>query len=135
MASGKSSYLENAVLKHVFGIASFTAPANLYFAIYKGDPEASGTEVSGGSYARVSVASGSGQWSASANVVTNINDITFPTATADWATTGTPATHIAVFDASSGGNMLYSAPLIVPVAILNGNTFKISAGQAIFTED
>ena len=49
-----SNYLENKVMLHVFGGTSYTAPATLYVGLYTSDPGEgdTGTEVSGGSYAR-----------------------------------------------------------------------------------
>ena len=49
-----SNYLENKILLHVFGATPYTAPATLYVALFTSDPGegGTGTEVSGGSYAR-----------------------------------------------------------------------------------
>ena len=49
-----SNYLEDAVLNHVFGGSSYTAPTTLYVALFTSAPSdtGGGTEVSGGAYAR-----------------------------------------------------------------------------------
>jgi hypothetical protein len=59
---------------------SYTSPATVYVSLYTTDPTDadSGTEVSGGSYARTAVTFGA----PSNGVSTNSADVTFPTATA-----------------------------------------------------
>ncbi len=49
-----SNYLENKVLDHVLRNTSYTSPTTVYVGLYTSDPTdaGSGTEVSGGSYAR-----------------------------------------------------------------------------------
>ena len=56
--AGFSDYLEDKVLDHVFGGTSYTAPGTLYVALFTAAPSDSGggTECSGGSYARKSMA-------------------------------------------------------------------------------
>ena len=64
-----------------------------------------GTEVTGGSYARVAVASGVGNWaapSAGNGTTSNVNIIAFPTPTVTWLT----VTHFGLYDAASAGNLL-----------------------------
>ena len=52
-----SNYLENALLNGTLNATTYTAPAAVYVALYTSDPTDAntGTEVSGGSYARQSV--------------------------------------------------------------------------------
>jgi len=49
-----SNYLENKVLDHVLRNVSYSSPTTVYVGLYTSDPTdaGSGTEVSGGSYAR-----------------------------------------------------------------------------------
>lgn len=56
-----SNYLENALLNAVLRNTSYTSPSTVFVALYTSDPTdaGSGTEVSGGSYARKSVTFGS----------------------------------------------------------------------------
>ena len=98
-----SNYLENALLNAVLRGVAYTSPAKVYLALYTSDPTDAdtGTEVSGGSYARQEVAfSAPTDGSAS-----NSAEIKFPVCTADWGT----VTHVGVRDASPGGNLLYHA--------------------------
>lgn len=66
-----------------------------------------GTEVTGGSYARVAVANASG-WSAistvgTASQISNAGVITFPTPTVSWGT----VIGVGIFDAATTGNLLW----------------------------
>lgn len=130
----KSNYLENKLLDLVFGGTTFTPPATLYIALYTSDPTDAdtGTEVSGGSYARVAVTNNATNWpAASGGQKSNANAITFAQATASWGT----VTHVGIRDALTGGNLLYSGPLVTPRTVNNGDTFSFAATQLVITED
>lgn len=98
-------------------------PTNVRLALYTSDPTDadSGTEVSGGSYARQPVAFDA----AASGATQNTAEIVFPVATANWGT----ITHIGLRDATSGGNLLAHAPLAASKAIDSGDQFRISAGE------
>ena len=122
-----SDYLENAILNATLNATDYTAPATPYVSLHTADPTDAGTgaELSGGSYARVSVA-----FDAPSNGVTqNTSDLTFPTATASWGT----VTHIGLHDASTGGNLLFHTPLDTSKAIDSGDIFKITSGNLTVT--
>lgn len=77
-----------------------------------------GTEVSGGSYARVSFTDNSTMFPAAASrSKKNGAALTFAAPTADW---GTNMVGVAFYDASSGGNLKGYAAFGTPVTILNG---------------
>ena len=100
-----SDYLEGKVIDHIFRTGTFSKPANLYFALFTSAPSdaGGGTEVTGGSYARVAVTPLDASFAAyGSNGTTNSVAITFPAPSASWGT----ITHWAVFDASSAGNLL-----------------------------
>jgi hypothetical protein len=121
--SEMSNYLETALINVTLRATSYTAPTTVYVALYTSDPTDAdtGTEVSGGSYARQSVTFGA----PSDGTSTNSADVTFPTATGSWGT----VTHIGIRDASTGGNLLYYTPLDVSKAITSGDVFKIATGN------
>lgn len=128
-----SDYLEAQILNHVFrNQAIFTPPANVFIALYTAAPSDSGggTEVSGGSYARLQVST-TGQWSApgAAGLTDNVNALTFPEATANWGT----ITHVGIFDAVTGGNLLFWGALAASKIINTGNTFEFPAGSLDIT--
>jgi hypothetical protein len=124
-----SNFLENALLNATLNATTYTAPAAVYVSLWTSDPTdaGSGTEVSGGSYARtaVSFATASGT---SGNVL-NDADVTFPTATASWGTVG----WIGINDALSSGNLLYHTALDTAKTIDSGDIFKISTGNLSVT--
>jgi hypothetical protein len=124
-----SNYLENALLNATLNATTYTAPATVYVSLWTSDPTdaGSGTEVSGGSYARtaVSFATASGT---SGNVL-NDADVTFPTATASWGVVG----WIGINDAATSGNLLYHTALDTSKTIDTGDIFKITTGNLSVT--
>ena len=122
-----SNYLENALINVTLRATSYTAPTTVYVSLWTSNPndDASGTEVTGGSYARTAVT-----FAAPSNgVTTNSADVTFPTATASWGTVG----WIGINDALSSGNLLYHTPLDTAKTIDTGDIFKISTGNLSVT--
>jgi hypothetical protein len=124
-----SDYLEAALLNATLNNTAFTTVATPYISLHTADPTdaGTGTEVSGGSYARTSAsfATASGT---SGSVATDA-DVTFPTATAGWGT----VTHIGIWDASSSGTLLYHTALDSSKTIDSGDIFKITSGNLTVT--
>ena len=78
-----SNFLETKVLGHVFGATAYTAAGTLYLALFTSNPaeDGSGTEVTGGAYARQSVA-----FTVVGNNASNTSAVEYATATAGYAT-------------------------------------------------
>ena len=118
-----SNYLENKILDHVLRNTSYTSPTTVYVGLYTSDPadDNSGTEVTGGSYARqiLSVTT------ATAGIVTSSADVTFPQATAAWGT----ISHIGLLDAISSGNLLMHTALTTSRDVEVGDVLKIATGS------
>ena len=123
-----TNYLETELLDHVFANNAFTSPTAIYVALFTAAPgeAGGGTEVSGGGYARQQ-----GSFTVSGNTATTSAAIEYPTATASYGT----VTHIGIFDASSGGNMLAYASLTASKTIASGDVFRIPAGDIDITLD
>ncbi len=139
--SALSNYLENKLIDQLMRSVAFIPPDFLYFALYTVSPTdaGGGTEVTGGSYARVQVdptqtnfsatdAPDSTNFSSGGTSGTSYNlvDIQFPAPTANWGT----VVAMAVWDAASGGNMLlYGA--VTPNKTINSGDLppKWSIGQ------
>lgn len=121
-----SNYLETKVLDHVFGGVAYTAPTTKYVALYTAAPgeTGGGTEVSGTSYARQTVA-----FTTSGDTTSNNAAVEFPTAGSSWGT----VTHVGVFDASTGGNLLCYAALSSSKTIDSGDVFRIPSGDLDIT--
>lgn len=120
-----SDYLENKSLDHNLGTAAYTSPAAVYAALYTSDPTDAntGTEVSDSGYARQQAT-----WTpASAGVAENDTTLTFGPAAANWGT----ITHFAVFDASTGGNMLYHGQVKTAKAVAAGDLGTFLAGDLV----
>jgi len=118
-----SDYLENKLLDHVLRNVSYTSPTTVYVGLYTSDPgdDDTGTEVSGGSYARqiLSVTT------ATDGIVTSSADITFPQATAQWGT----ISHIGLLDSITSGNLLMHTALTTSKTIESGDVLRISSGD------
>jgi hypothetical protein len=122
-----SNFLENALINATLRNTTYTSVATVYVSLWTSDPTdaGSGTEVSGGSYARTAVT-----FAAPSNgVTTNSADVTFPTATASWGVVG----WIGINDAATSGNLLYHSPLDTSKTIDSGDIFKISTGNLSVT--
>jgi hypothetical protein len=122
-----SNYLENALINVTLRATVYTAPTNVYVGLFTSDPTdaGSGTEVSGGSYARKEVTFGA----PSNGVTTSSADVTFDQATADWGIVG----WIGIFDALTTGNLLYHTALNTAKTIETDDIFKIESGQLSVT--
>jgi hypothetical protein len=122
-----SNYLEDALINATLRATTYTSVATVYVSLWTSDPTdaGSGTEVSGGSYARTAVTFGA----PSNGVTTNSADVTFPTATASWGVVG----WIGINDAATSGNLLYHSPLDTSKTIDSGDIFKISTGNLSVT--
>ena len=122
-----SNFLENALINATLRNTTYTSVATVYVSLWTTNPTdaGSGTEVSGGSYARTAVTFGAPSDGASLNSA----DVTFPTATASWGTVG----WIGINDAATSGNLLYHTALDTAKAIDSGDIFKISTGNLSVT--
>jgi hypothetical protein len=126
MAANKSAYLRSRLVKHALGDTSFTMPTNTYLALYTADPtvDDTGTEVTGGSYARKLLSWG-----------TEDNGILPTDAVADFTDLPTATiTHWGIRDASSAGNLLYFGRFEFPLAVTAGQDLAFAAGDIYIAE-
>lgn len=137
--SAASDFLENMIVDWVFRARTPSKPTALWIALATAVfvDAGGGTEITGGSYARVNLAPSDTNWfgthgttsgnsSGTSGATSNAVVITFPTPTADWGV----VIGWGIFDASSGGNLLLRGALSVPRTILFGDlapTFPASA--------
>ncbi len=123
-----TNFLETEILDHVFAGSAYTAPTTLYLALYTAAPgeTGGGTELSGSAYARQSVA-----FTTTGNTTSNSAAVEFPTASGAWGT----VTHIGVFDALTGGNLMAYATLTVSKTIDSGDVFRVPTGDLDITLD
>lgn len=121
MAGNLTNYLENKLIDHFLGTASYTMPTDVYVALFTVSPGevGGGTEVTGGSYAR-KVATFT---AASSGATSNDSNIDF---------TGMPAATtvaIGIFDALTSGNMLLYGTLTTNKTTDAGDTLRIATGD------
>jgi hypothetical protein len=122
-----SNYLETALVNAVLRNTSYTSPTTVYVGLFTSDPTdaGSGTEVSGGSYARKAMAFSS----PSNGATSNSSAVEFDQATASWGT----VTHFGLFDASSSGNLLLHGALTTSKTIDDGDVFKFATSALTAT--
>lgn len=129
--AGLSNYGENLVLTWLLTASSATRPTTWYVALYTVAPGegTSGTEVSGGSYARQAVTftvSGTAPTQAA-----NSSAVEFPAATASWGT----VVAAAILDASTSGNLIAFADLTASKTIDSGDVLRFNADTLVVTLD
>lgn len=123
-----SNTYETNVLTWTFTADAVTRPTAWYLGLFTAAPgeAGGGTEVSGGSYAREAIT-----FSVSGDTATNASAIEFAVATANWGT----VTHVAVYDALSGGNQIAYAALTTSKTITTGDVLRVPAGDLDITLD
>lgn len=139
--SAMSNFLENHFIDWYFraqaisiagaSAAAGTGPTTLYIGLLTAAPSDTGvgTEVTGGSYARVAIVSSLTAWagtqsaastavsSGTGGTTSNNNVVTFPAPTANWG----QATHFAIYDAAAAGNSQFWGALTTAKTINNGD--------------
>jgi hypothetical protein len=128
--SSFSDYTENLLLNWLLTTNSATRPTAWFVGLFTAAPSdtGGGTEVTGNGYARV--ATGTMSISGTATTASNAAAIEFAAASGgNWGT----ITHAAIFDASTGGNMLAWAPLTTSRTINSGDVFRIPASSLTVT--
>ena len=132
--SAFSDYLESGILEHTLRGSSLPTPSTIYIALFTTDPTDanSGNEVTDSGYLRQDAAKGgtieSGWTAPTASgdgmMSSNAKLIQFPPI-ADGTVT---VTHYAIFDAQSGGNMLYHAPFTTSKTLEINDVLSIDVG-------
>lgn len=129
--SSFTDYTENLVLNWLFTTNSATRPTAWYVGLFTAAPSdtGGGTEITGNGYSRTATGTMSVSGTSPTNC-TNSAAIEFSAAYGgDWGT----ITHVAIFDASSSGNMLGWAALTTSRTINDGDILRIPAGDLDIT--
>lgn len=125
--SGNSAYLKAAIAAWMNGTAMPTAPSGLYVALFNGDPDSGGTEVTTSFRAAGRPAA---TFTRSAGVLTSNATCSFGAAPAS-----STATYAALFDAASSGNQLQSAALTGgSVTSTIGVTYQFASGALVASQ-
>lgn len=110
---------EAAIINALLRGTTLTATSNVYVGLFTALPTGGigGTEVAGGSYARVEIASTTGNWATPSNGETsNLVQIRFPIPSASWG----EVVGVGVWSAASGGAMIMHGTLTPSRTITNG---------------
>ena len=134
--SAMSDYLEVEIRKHIFRTGSFTKPTVLAVGLFTTNPTdaGGGTEVTGGSYARVQRDPLDANWTGASStdgLTDNAAALTFPGPSASWGV----ITGFGIFDATTTGNLLIWGALSTPKTVNNGDpapAFAIGALDITF---
>jgi hypothetical protein len=125
--SAMTDFLANKIRDHVLRNTAYTSPTTVYLAAYTTPTTEAGggTEVVGGSYARLAITFNAG----SAGLAEQASNLSF---------TGMPActvSHIAILDDPTAGNMLLHSALPAKVVVTAGGTLAWSASNIKFLFD
>lgn len=120
--SAATNVLEDNIVMHLFRTGTYTKPTTIAIGLFTAAPgeTGGGTEVSGGSYARVSVNPLDANWAATSGgngQTSNVSAIVFATPSANWGT----ITHFGIFDATTSGNLMIYAALTTSKTVNNGD--------------
>jgi hypothetical protein len=143
-AQATGDFLENQVIDTIFRAQATSLGANIFIGLSTSacSDSSVGTEVSGGSYARVSVARSLANWAGTQGAGTTVAStgtggqtsnngvITFPTPWTGWGV----VTHVFAADASTGNNILFCTALTVSKTINSGDAVTFPAGSLTFTQ-
>lgn len=124
-----SDYAEKLLLDFLMTSGTATRPTAWYVALYTAAPSDSGggTEVSTGGYARQSVSFDAA--TSPGGTTSNSADVSFTAVGGDYGT----VTHMGIFDASTGGNLLWHGVLSASKTVEDGDTITFSAGNIDLT--
>lgn len=124
-----SDYLEVKILEHVLKHVAYTSPTTVYLALFTVAPtdSTSGTEVTGGSYARQAETFGSAV--SPGGTIANSAAVNY---------TNLPACTIvggAVMDALTSGNVLFYGALNTPRTVTAGDNLTVAIGDHTVSVD
>jgi hypothetical protein len=124
-----SNYLEDEITGWINGTTFDAAPTSTFVQLYSQDPTESGS-ATGALYTRVAVAAGG--WTRVTSGVASLANTTAITITSS-ASSAATATHVAVFDAITSGNMLFYGALAASKVIAAGDEVKFNASALVLT--
>jgi len=129
-----SDFIEQKLLETLLNNAAFPTVSTTYVALHTTSPldDGSGAECVGTNYARIDTGAFTSMTAITDGQTENTAEIAF--AQASDGTWGT-ITHVGLWDAVSGGNLIYHGALTSSKTIDANDTFKIAAGDLIVTLD
>lgn len=135
-----SNYTETNIVETTLRGAAFPVPAAVYVALFDADPTDANitanevTVADWPAYERKDAADGgaiSTGWTASSDgVSSNAKVISFP---ANNGSGNVTVSHIGLYDAATGGNLLYHAPLVSSKTLLPGDVISFGISSLTVT--
>ena len=127
MASNIADFLADELIDHFLRNSAYTPAATVYIGLFTSaiNDDFSGTECSGGDYARESIAFDAAATRATSNTAL----ITFTEASASWGEVG----WVGLSDADTAGDGLAWGAVDTAKTIGSGDTAKIAAADLTFT--
>ncbi|MFK7692853.1 hypothetical protein [Paenibacillus sp. HJGM_3] len=138
-----SNWLSDSLLNLAFRNTAWTPPSTVYLALYTSNPTAAdtGTEVSGGAYARIAIpfAAPVGQSFNLYDIKTGVAEtvtrrtlksnaeLVFAVATAPWGL----ITHVGIRTALTAGNLMYFGAVNNPRTIETGDRMRVAADSIV----
>jgi hypothetical protein len=124
-----SDYAEKLLLDWSMTTGSATRPTAWFVALYTAAPSDSGggTEVSTGGYSRKAVTFAAA--TSPGGTTSNTGAVSFTASGANYGT----VTHIGIFDASTGGNLLWHGAMTASKTVNDGDTLEFSIGNIDLT--
>ena len=119
-----SNYLEGKLVEHVLRNVPYTAPGTVYLGLFTASPGEAGSlvnEVATAEYHRQPAAFGAH----TDGVCLNTANIQYAPAASNWGA----ITHLALFDAVTGGNMLWYGPATLTITINTTDIYRVNAGS------
>lgn len=134
-----SNYLENKIVDATLRGQAFPTITNTYLALFTVTPSdaGGGTEVTGNNYGRATIVSSLANWagtqgagttsasSGATGTTSNNAVVTFATPSGSWGT----VVAFGLFDAVSGGNLLFWGGLSASKLIQSGDAVTVQAAQ------
>ena len=126
-----TDYFENKLIDWIYRGQTYAIPSTWYIGLLTAAPTDSttGTEVSGGSYARVAATRSLAKWagtqgagttaasSGTSGTTSNNEVFAFPVPSGNWGV----VTHVGIWDSLTGGNLCIFGALTVPKTVNNGD--------------
>jgi hypothetical protein len=137
-----SDYLENKLIDHLFRGTAMTQPAGVYVALGTAASDSAFTEIAAtGGYARASIGRSDAAWKGTHGTTTGVSSgtggntqnaaaVAFGTPSATW-NAGADITHFGLYDAVTGGNLLFWGSLSVAKRVYSGDAAPQFAANAI----
>ena len=124
--------VKNNILNNWFRGTGATLPTTLYVGLSKTAPTEAGgnvTEPTASSYKRIAIQANTTNWTTASNgKISNAVVFRFPEATEAWTTSSAKITHFAIYDAQTGGNLLFYGQLSISQEIPIGSIMEIPIG-------